>query len=349
MYRDYFKKVTKEYILSIKKAKKYRIKLYDAIIKYLLINHHVPSKCTEAAIIKEFNIPRGTTRGLLKDLNKSGIISFEDIGGIKPFFVNNLVYALDKGYTSFNREEFYNIFSIREEEINKKGYLPKSDILVKYETNNKKILRYIPYKFSNIYESLTRRFFSFIILLPSDNKSMIEFKKLLKNNKSFIILTRYKPEIHLLNYFYSMVHYPIHGIFSNIFLNIIDNAKNLKGFEDEIDEIIKNAYINMLLNYIRPLERFIIMIKEKGFYNTVRELNKLLIKNYLAGETVIISDFKFNDYKDLEKYQLHKECIWMVTLSLAEGYKVSKKLNIEQSKLNKIKEIIETLNNILSL
>jgi len=102
------KKPAKEYEEAIKSIKGVRSRLYSVIIKYLLANSSDPSKRTEAKLTEELGLPRSTVRKALAELSEEGVLNFSAFWdswmGIKPYGVESLGRALDRGYVALTRE-----------------------------------------------------------------------------------------------------------------------------------------------------------------------------------------------------------------------------------------------------
>ncbi|MHB0885905.1 MAG: hypothetical protein ACYC6V_01340 [Bacillota bacterium] len=72
--------------------------VYEAIIRYVIQYHAHPEKCTLREMERELGIPYTRLKRFVETLSEEGVLVAMEMGTIRPYVINDLDRALQKGY-----------------------------------------------------------------------------------------------------------------------------------------------------------------------------------------------------------------------------------------------------------
>jgi len=109
--------LAEEYEKAQQKLKEVRGLLSDRIIKHLIGRSVGPGASTEVGVSQILGMPRTTVRNVMQDLISEDVLYQEPTRSrptFKPYSVKSVLTALEKGYVSFTKEEFEDLFRVME-------------------------------------------------------------------------------------------------------------------------------------------------------------------------------------------------------------------------------------------
>ena len=155
--------LAEEYEKAQKRLKEVRGLLADRIIKHLIGHSVGPGACTEVGVSQILGMPRTTVRNVMQDLISEEILYQEPTRSrptFKPYSVKSVISALDKGYVSFTKKEFDEIFSVMEK-VEEDEYGLWGMPFVGQKIKGKQINRFLTASLRNSLKELMTRFREF--------------------------------------------------------------------------------------------------------------------------------------------------------------------------------------------
>jgi len=309
------RKLAEKYKSALESIKEVKSQLTSVVIKYLLLNSHQLKKCTELAISENLGIPRGVIRKVLLELSAEPVLRCVDLGTIKPYVVESIGYAIDRGYISFSRDELQEILSVKEPSE------PIRDLVADAAVHGGR--RLLSPGAAKCYFTLVGRFYSYLPTAEINEKlrkaytpkTLEELDLLLPELSAFSKVTR----------FHAMVSPWTLG--EPLLLGKDASSK-------EIRESIKRRWEQEIGYVLNRLETFAGYLEKYGYKGTIEKLGEPKIQiDYIGGP----------DYPPIISKRLREEYIWATTMALRNGCKIAEKLGVEEKLIERALLLSEVL------
>lgn len=328
------KKLAKEYEEAIESIKGVKSRLYSVIIKYLLASSYDPSKRTEAKLTEELGLPRSTVRKALAELSEEGVLNFSAFGeSIKPYGVESLGRALDRGYVTLTREEIDNYLGVKERE----GYYGSfSGQCISRIENGKPLYRYRGEDDIKRLRYLILRFLSFTSNLADEQTTKkTNILRTITGSEIYRRLEPYFMERESLDLFHEQTGLDILG-FSRELAKELEKSETVT--EESVKMAIRKSMERRLENVLFILQPFIDLLKNEGFQGAAKRLDEMKRKE--KRRWVV-------DYYEGDPYKFRKEYVWGVTLALRDGCTISEKAGADPELIKKARETTEFINRVM--
>jgi len=296
--------LAEEYERTLGRLKEIRGQLADHVIKALIKGALGPGDCTELAVSQRLGMPRSTVRKVMQELASEGILEVEDLGIFKPYKVKSLVEAIEKGYVSFTKGEFEELFSVGEIGLEGRSGL-WGNPFVGDEVRGKLVQRFLSPSQRSSIRGLLRRFHEF-------EREDLLWKRLVESYGEDEL-----KEIWLMFPEQVVVNDAIESYrrLSSDWIPIIGEMEPPDLTPDQAREILSKTVGTKLSSALKMAERFAKSAEKEGYQQLAEKLSKEKDKTLL------------------------KESVWAFALSLRYGSKLGKKVGVSEDLANRLDEM----------